>query len=95
MEELQLRLLEKTAHDKVLFILGLKGHFLFLKKWLHHPKKVITLNMYIGTNVLVYERLLLFCTRPAQRFRHSILTLLMHVSQIVKNIIANFLHAFA
>ncbi len=27
MEELQLRLLDKTAHDKVIFILGQKGHF--------------------------------------------------------------------
>ncbi len=44
----------KTAHNKV-FILGQKGHF-FLKKWRHHQKNVIVLNMYIGTNVHVNER---------------------------------------
>ncbi len=44
----------KTAHDKK-FNFGAKSPF-FLKKWQHHPKKVIALNMCIGTNVLVYER---------------------------------------
>ncbi len=53
MEELQLSLLEKTAHDKV-FILGQKGHF-FPKNG-GTMKNVIALNMYIGTNVLMYER---------------------------------------
>ncbi len=43
----------------------------------HHQKKVIALNLYIGTNVLVYERWLVLkvwytATRPAQRFRHYI-----------------------
>ncbi len=66
----------KTAHDNFFFILGQKGHF-FRKKWRHHQKNVIALNMYIGTNVLVYERWLVLkvqCTagRLAQRFSHSI-----------------------
>ncbi len=65
----------KTAHDKVFFILGQKSHF-FSKKWRHHQKKVIALNMYIGTNVLVYERWLVHKSsvhgRLAQSFRHSI-----------------------
>ncbi len=35
-----------------------EGEFLVYdkEKWWHHPKKVIALNMYIGTNVFVYER---------------------------------------
>ncbi len=47
----------KTAHDKVILILGQKGHF--------SPqnggtmKNVIALNLYIVTNVLVYERRLM------------------------------------
>ncbi len=45
----------KTADDKVFFILGAKRPF-SPKKWRHHQKKVIALNTYIGTNVLVYER---------------------------------------
>ncbi len=45
MEELQLRLLEKTAHD-IVFWGGKK---------VAPSKKIIALNMYIGTNVLVYE----------------------------------------
>ncbi len=44
----------KTDHDS-LFYFGAKRPF-FLQKWRHHQKKVIALNMYIGTNVLVYER---------------------------------------
>ncbi len=45
----------KTIHDKVFFILGQK--FIFCtKKIQHHQKKVVTLNMYIGTNGLVYGR---------------------------------------
>ncbi len=68
----------KTAHDKVFFILGQKGQ----KR--HHPKKVIDLNMYIGTNVLVYERwLVLKVWYKAQRYCHSIDSFLMHVSQKV------------
>ncbi len=47
----------KTAHDKVFFIFGQKGHF-FPKNG-GTMKKVIALNMYIGTNVLVYERRLM------------------------------------
>ncbi len=43
----------KTAHDKV-FILGQKVSFSI--KWQHHQKNVIALNLYIGANVLVYER---------------------------------------
>ncbi len=53
MEELQLRLLEKQLMAKF-FILGQKGHF-FPKNG-GTMKNVIALNMYIGTNVLVYER---------------------------------------
>ncbi len=45
----------KTAHDKVFFNFGAKRPF-FPQKWQHHQKKVIALNMYIGTNVLMYER---------------------------------------
>ncbi len=41
----------KTANDKVFLILGQKGHFF--------TKNVIALNLYIGTNVLVYERRLM------------------------------------
>ncbi len=48
----------KRAHDKVFFNLGPKRPF-FPKKWRHHQKKVIALNMYIGINVLMYERWLL------------------------------------
>ncbi len=36
------------------FILGQKGNFC-TKQWPHHQKNVIALNLYIGTNVLVYE----------------------------------------
>ncbi len=44
----------KTAHDKVVFLfLGQKGHF-FPKNG-GTMKKVIALNLYIGTNVLLYE----------------------------------------
>ncbi len=65
----------KTAHNN-LFILGQKCHF-FSKKWWHHQKMVIALNLYICTNVLVYERWLVlkvWCTagQPAQCFRHYI-----------------------
>ncbi len=54
MEQLQLRLLEKQLMTKFLFW-GKKA--IFSKKWQHHQKKVIALNMYIhdiGTNVLMY-----------------------------------------
>ncbi len=54
MEELQLSLLEKQL-TTTFFNLGAKRQFLH-KKWWHHQKNVIALNMYIGTNVLVYER---------------------------------------
>ncbi len=47
----------KTAHDKVVFILGQKGHF-FPKNG-GTMKNVTALNLYIGTNVLVYERSLM------------------------------------
>ncbi len=47
----------KTAHDKVFFILGQKGHF--PQKNGGTMKNVIALNLYIGTNVLVYERRLM------------------------------------
>ncbi len=45
----------KTAHDKV---------FLFL----HNQKKVIALNLYIGTNVSVYERWLVLKVRYTAAF---------------------------
>ncbi len=45
---------QKTAHDKVFYFVA-KGHF-FSKNGGTIKKKVIALNMYIGTNVLVYER---------------------------------------
>ncbi len=44
----------KTAHDKVFIFWGKKP--ISPKKWWHYQKKVIALNLYIGTNVLVYER---------------------------------------
>ncbi len=47
----------KTAHDKVFFILGQKGHF--SPKNCGTLKNVIALNLYIGTNVLVYEKRLM------------------------------------
>ncbi len=66
----------KTALDKVFFILGQKGHF-FSKNGGTIKKKVIALNMYIGTNVLVYERWLVLkvqytAGRLHQHFRNSI-----------------------
>ncbi len=45
----------KTAHDKKKNYFGAKRPF-FSRKWERHQKKVIALNLYIGTNVLVYER---------------------------------------
>ncbi len=47
----------KIAHDKVFFILEQKGHF--FPKNSGTMKNVIALNLYIGTNVLVYERRLM------------------------------------
>ncbi len=46
---------QKTAHDNFFLILGQNSHF-FPQKWQHHHKSVIDLNLYIATNVLVYER---------------------------------------
>ncbi len=69
----------KTAQDKDFLFWG-KRQFLH-KKWRHNQRKVIALNMYIGTNVLVYERSLVLkvrytagqlAGRQAQRFCHSI-----------------------
>ncbi len=72
----------KTAHDKV-FYFGAKRPF-FLKKWWHYQKNFIALNMYIDTNVLVYERWLVlkvwYTASPTLSPFHR-LTLLMHVSQ--------------
>ncbi len=53
MEELELRLLEKQLTTKLFFILEQKGHF--FKNNGGTMKNVIALNLYIGTNVLVYE----------------------------------------
>ncbi len=56
MEELQLRLFEKQFTTVFLF-LGQKGHF-FPKNG-GTMKNVIALNLYIGTNVLVYDKRLM------------------------------------
>ncbi len=56
----------KTAHDKVFFILGQKGHF--VPKNDGTMKNVIALNLYIGTNVLVYERRLMVKVRSMTKF---------------------------
>ncbi len=61
MQELQLKHLKKQLTAKI-FYFWAKRPF-FLKKWRHHPKNVIALNMYIGTNVLVYERWLVLKAR--------------------------------
>ncbi len=66
MEELQLRLLEKQLTTKFFLFWGKKAIF-SPKKWRHHQKKVIALNMYIGTNVLVYERWLVLKVRYTGR----------------------------
>ncbi len=50
MEELQLRLLEKQLTTKFFLFWGKNGGTI---------KYVIALNLYIGTNVLVYERRLM------------------------------------
>ncbi len=47
----------KKAHDKVFLILRQKGHF--SPKNDDTMKNIIALNLYIGTNVLVYERRLM------------------------------------
>ncbi len=70
---LQLRLLKKQLTTKFLFILGAKKLF-FPKKWWHHQEKVISLNLYIGTNCfsvwkMVGAKSLLSL---AQRFHHYI-----------------------
>ncbi len=46
---------QKNSSRQSFFYFEAKRPF-FLKKWQHHKKRVIALNMYIGTNVLVYER---------------------------------------
>ncbi len=61
MEELQLRLLEKQLTTKFFLFWGKKA--ISPQKWRHHQKKVIALNMYIGTNVLMYERWLVLKVR--------------------------------
>ncbi len=53
-----IRASRKIAHDKVFFILGQKSHY-FQHKNGGTMKKVIALNLYISTNVLVYERRLM------------------------------------
>ncbi len=57
MEELQLRLLEKQLMTKFFLFWGQKSNF-FPKNG-GTMKNVIALNLYIGTNVLVYERRLM------------------------------------
>ncbi len=61
MEELQLRLLEKELTTKFFLIWGKKA--IFPQKMSAPSKKVIALNMYIGTNVLMYERWLVLKVR--------------------------------
>ncbi len=76
---------QKTARDEV-FYFGAKRP-LYRKKWRHHQKNVIALNIYIGTNVLVYKRWLVLkvwytAGRPASPTLSPFhrLTLLMHMS---------------
>ncbi len=45
----------KTAHDKVFFNFGAKRPF-FPTKWWYHEKRYSPKSLYIGTNVLVYEK---------------------------------------
>ncbi len=66
MEELQLSLLKNSSRQSFLF-LGKKA--IFLKKWWHHQKNVIALNMYIGTNILVYEGWLVLKVRYTDSHR--------------------------
>ncbi len=56
-----IKVFRKTAHEYFFYILGKKA--IFSKKWRHDQKKVIALNTYIGTNVLVYERWLVLKVR--------------------------------
>ncbi len=88
MEELQSRLLEKQLTTKFFLFWGKKA--IFSKKMAAPSKKVIALNTYIGTNVLVYERWLVLkvgytAGRPPDPTLSPFhrLTLLMHVSQKV------------
>ncbi len=75
-KELQLRLLEKQLMTTFCLFWGKKAFF--PNKWWHDQKKVIiALNLYIGTNVLVYDRWLVLkvwymADWPAQHFRHYI-----------------------
>ncbi len=66
---------------KVFLIWGKKA--IFLEKIVAPSKKVIALNMYIGTNVLMYERWLVLKVwyMAARLSPFHRLTLLMHVSQ--------------
>ncbi len=59
-KELQLRLLKKQLTTKFFNFGATKT--LFPRKWWYH-KKIIALNIYIGTNVLVYERWLVLKVR--------------------------------
>ncbi len=61
MEELQLRLLEKQLATIFVLFWGKKA--IFSQKMAAPSKKVIALNMYIGTNVLMYERWLVLKVR--------------------------------
>ncbi len=47
----------KKAQDKVFFIsFGKKAIHPLPPKWWHHKKKVMAINLYIGINILMYER---------------------------------------
>ncbi len=54
MQGLQLRLLEKQLMINLFLFWGKKA--IFSQTMVAPTKKVTALNMYIGTNVLVYER---------------------------------------
>ncbi len=79
----------KTAHDKVFFILGQKGNF--PPKNGGTMKHIIALNLYIGSNVLVYERRLMvkvwsmtkFCVKKTFSAKIDIFSLKMTQLKIV------------
>ncbi len=71
----------KTAHDKVVFfILGPKKHF--SQKNCGTMNKVIALNLYIGTNVLVYERRLMVKVCVKKTFSAKIAIFSLKMTQL-------------
>ncbi len=57
MEELQLRLLEEQLMKNIFLFWDKKA--IFSQNMVAPKKHIINLNLYIGTNVLVYERRLM------------------------------------